>query len=144
MTNFEYWKDTLKDIVNGTDALAVVNGVPKRCSCVECSECDFDVEYCNSKTETLEWLLEEYIEKHKLTKKERMFCELVETGWIAKNNNNVVGWFKQKPHKKSNYWLCEKEWFYANRVFQEIDFPFIKKEDKEPWSVEDLLKLEVE
>lgn len=47
----------------------------------------------------IKWLAEEYVEPVKLNKKERLFCELVETGYVARDSNNRLYWYKNIPNK---------------------------------------------
>lgn len=143
MTNFEYWKKELEELVSKEDYIAVMNGVPTGCLGGfprECRDCIFDEETCGE-ISLLEWLLEEHIEKLKLTKKERLFCELVETGWITRDKNGTIWWDGKRPTKRSLSWVGGGETLHVDAIAK---FSFIKWEDEEPWSVEDLLKLEVE
>lgn len=109
----------------------------KQCSFVEVmgspKNCDFAVK--------AEELLEEYIEPKKLTKRERAFCEYAESGWIARDKNGTLGFYYVKPNKDNE----EGEWCYkyGYGLIGEL-FPFIKWEDKKPYSVEEMLKWEVE
>ena len=143
MTNFEFWKDRLAEITGRGGAVANVaieNDRPVRCSEIhDCKKCD----RCGKCTEgqLIKWLLEENIEKPKLTKKERMFCELVETGWIARDKNGSIWWNDKRPTKQVRTWSGARNVFHVGAITK---FSFIKWEDEEPWSVEDLLKLEVE
>lgn len=145
MTNFEFWKDTLAEIVETGGAganVAIVNDKPVRCSEIhDCKKCD-RCGKCNEAT-LIKWLMEKHIEKPKLTKKERMFCELVETGWIARDKDNKIWLHFNNPTKRADEWYGVGYSMY--HVFKGVTpFSFIKWEDEEPWAVEDLLKLEVE
>ena len=139
MTNFEYWKDELAKIAKTDDDIGILHGKPVECNDVcGCENCDRDGR-CNEAA-LIDWLMQEHIEKSKLTKKERMFCELVETGWIARDKNIGLWWHNEKPSKGKTTWSSG----FCSKLYPTVNFPFIKWEDKEPWSVEDLLKLEVE
>ena len=151
MTNFEYFKDEILEITRHNKNIAIVNDTPMCCGTAQCKDClrYGDDRCCNSAL--FEWLYADHIEKPKLTKKERMFCELVETGWIARDENGL-GWYftsltddNNKPFKRIDKWEC------CNMVpstYSKLDvltnnlFSFITWDDEEPWSVEDLLKLE--
>ena len=142
MTNFEHWKDKLKELASTANGVGVLNGVPVNCCAIDCEVCDLEVGEC-SDGQLLKWLLSEYVEKPKLTKKERKFCELVETGWIARDADRRIWIFLNKPPKSDFGWSEIGHSMYY--IFKDVDpFSFIKWEDEEPWSVEDLLKLEVE
>ena len=152
VTNFEYFKDEIIDILSvphhTASSLAVVDGGPKRCSEVDCTKCDLNYSIdgetnCTKKRKA--WLNAEHIEKPKLTKKERMFCELVETGWIARDKDDKLYHHKSKPIKGTYDWfggafdIC-----ISNTTISDCKISFITWDDEEPWSVEELLKLEVE
>jgi hypothetical protein len=147
MTNFEYYKDEILEIVNNDESLAVYknSSKPVKCGSITCKECiSSNIDDCEKGI--YNWLYAEHIEKPKLTKKERQFCELIETGWIARDNNGSLYRYSKAPCKRSGgTWtgfsgnsLC------VDNRFPGCTFSFITWDDAEPWSVEDLLKLEVE
>lgn len=82
----------------------------------------------------------------KLTKRERLFCELVEKGFMARDKDGVCFWYDSKPHKTDGegIWSNDGDVLLATKMTFDIDFNFIQWEDDLPWAVEDLLKLEVE
>lgn len=150
MKNFEYHKDKILEFVNDDEDFGCLeNG--KLCACndmLKCEECIFYGNNCSSNI--IKWLYEEHIEKPRLTKKERMFCELIETGWISRDENGDLYVRNYKPSKSRGYWfgMCGKPKehgcdYISNIIFHDV-FSFITWKDKEPWSVEELLKLEVE
>ena len=75
-----------------------------------------------------------------LTRRERAFCEYMCGGYIARDMSGDLCWYRYKPEKFENFWSTPEDFDQVEYA----DFAFIKWEDKEPWSVEDLLKLEVE
>lgn len=77
----------------------------------------------------------------KLTAKERAFCEVVNGGYITRDADNSIICFYHKPRKKDGVWWHPHSGY---RDLNEEFFPFIKWEDEEPWSIKDLLALEVE
>lgn len=77
----------------------------------------------------------------KLTAKERAFCEVVNGGYITRDADNSITCFYHKPRKKDGVWWHPHSGY---RNLNEEFFPFIKWEDKKPWSIKDLLALEVE
>ena len=140
MKNWEKYEERLKEI--GTCFAATKDGTVDECARTNCSVCTFYNLDISCELSRIKWLYQDYIEEPKLTKRERMFCELMQTGWIAKNQNGIVWIFSNKPHKVRDDWFGHSitratEWFKLN-------FDSIKWEDEEPWTVEDLLKLEVE
>lgn len=143
MTNFEKYRDEIVELCEKGENIAIVNGKLRTCKSVEnCEECD----YCWLKSEVIKWLYQENIEvleKPKLTQKQRKFCELVESGYIATDEDGTQYFYKSshKPHKEFDTW--ESVGFsYLDGL--DIHFDFITWFDCEPWSIEDLLKLEVE
>ena len=146
MTNFEYYKEEIATILNNGHTPMLHNGIPgscNECDCLDNSICDlYDETDCSAAF--LKWLYAEHIEKPKLTKKEKQFCELVETGWICRDALSNLWWFKERPEKSYPNWtIYDKESTCNDITHLSCKFSFITWY-KEPWSVEELLKLEVE
>lgn len=142
MTNFEYYKEEILEIINKGNSLGVCKNKPVNCNSIECSECvSSDGSGCDRGV--YKWLYAEHKEQPKLTKKERQFCELVETGWIARSKNGCLNLFSKRPTKLTNCWFSNYNPFSDLTLFN-FGFSFITWDDEEPWSIEDLLKLEVE
>ena len=141
MTNFEYWKDRILEIVKSDAGLALNNGNPTECHHISCGNCNFrsKTQICNIKR--FEWLYSEHEEKPKLTKRERKLCEALETGWIAADKDCAVYWFLHLPVKAITVYNGSPSMYLSGAGFQ---FDFIDFEDEEPWMVENLLQLEVE
>ena len=142
MTNFEkYHEEMIKKKL-----AAVKNGKPARCGSISCEECyRFEEGDCNN-IALLEWIAEEYEEpKPTLTKRQRALCEALEYGWIARDGNNALWHYSLKPEKdiEQNKWFCFHGvcFWLDTQIF--LDFPFIKWEDKEPHSIEEMLTWEV-
>ncbi|MCI8284276.1 MAG: hypothetical protein HFE90_03270 [Firmicutes bacterium] len=77
----------------------------------------------------------EITENFKLTNQEREFCKVIGHGYIARDQDGILNWHESQPIKFENLWIrginvCE--------LHGDI-FKFIKWEDAEPWSVEELL-----
>lgn len=139
-TNFEYYKDKiLNEFIKEykmhcfVRAMGIATGVEfhVRCEGGPCSDCEKIV---------FEWLYAEHIEAPKLTKRERAFCEAVQTGWIARDEDNGLYWYANIPEKNNEVWGGHT---YSKISHMKLDFAFIEWEDEKPWAVEDLLKLEV-
>lgn len=149
MTNFEYYKEEILEITNKGYAVAVIDNKPMECPAITyCDECQFKSRI-SCMRDRMKWLYEEHVEKPKLTKKERQFCELVDTGWIARDYDEKLFFYQiNKPCKNGTYWKTKGNRYQnlSQIMFMDIDldFTFITWEDEEPWSVEELLKLEVE
>lgn len=143
MTNFEFYKaDILKVIEQGATDIAIVGGKIRDCEISNCNTCMMHGDCCESKL--LAWLAEEHVEKPKLTKAERAFCEATQKGFIAKDMDGLLCLYRIKPTKGRNAWECMLADCIRISSFFETKFEFIKWDDAEPWSIESLLKLEVE
>lgn len=92
-------------------------------------------------------------EKPKLTLEEWLFCKMVRNGWISRDLNGRLFFRIYKPSKvksgkswviipNKNIDYTEESIIVEIKDFFNLDFSFIKWEDEEPWSIEDLLKLE--
>lgn len=104
--------------------------------------------YCDD-TERIRWGESEYVEKPTITSKEKKFLDLLLAKWkyIARDADEKLYVFDLPPSKKRNSWCIEGVFIcnYYNiseNLFGKM-FDFIKWEDEEPWSIEDLKKLEV-
>ena len=88
------------------------------------------------------WAESEYVETPVITSKEKKFLDLLLPNYkyIARDKNGFLLAYTEKPIK------ILETWGIANcaliNMF-DIKFDFIKREDEEPWSIEDLKKLEV-
>lgn len=147
MTNFEFYKEKILNYIADcyeTDCtpFAFIKAVGKKfeidCAVGHCKEC---------MQNALEWLYAEHIEPLKLTKRERAFCEVAQTGWISRDYNGNLTWRNNKPEKvfstNDKYWGGTGDAVWLDPLFKKDDFWFIWWSDEKPWSVEDLLKLEV-
>lgn len=142
MTNFEkYYEEIVEKKYR-----AVKNGKPISCKSIDCAECELYDEGTVCAYSLLEWLTEEYEElklKQILTKQQKKLCEDLKSGYIARSENDCLRWYEKKPKKGEFGWL--NSWssrLLLGKCFPE--FPFIKWEDKEPYSIEDMLTWEVE
>ena len=87
-------------------------------------------------------LLEEYKEPIKLTQFEYEYLKFAkenEYNFIARDKNNNLYLYSNKP------WKAENDWDYEDRttpVFAEL-FKFVKWENESPMLIEELLKCEV-
>ena len=145
MTNFEKWKDEISILLRRYEKVAVVNNEPCSCYKADCHSCDMNTPSISCQVSLLKWLYSEYKEPApKLTKREYGFLLFVENGYIARDSDNDLFWYENKPSRHIDEWRIDGGSATSfNRKIYTL-FPFIKWEDEEPWKVEDLLKLEVE
>lgn len=150
MTNFEFYKEEILNLINSGRVVAKANGKIVSCGATKCSDCDFKG---NCERNRFTWLYAEYFEKPMLNKYERALCQALYTGWIARNLiSNEVWWYEEKPIKDDECWYTKKKvgsgyinfsFYSVMNANPKIKFDFIKWNDDEPWSVKELLKLEV-
>lgn len=147
MTNFEKYKDFILDHINKGEAFGLYGGQLRECDEISCMKCELvSDQFCDDGwVKVLQWMLSEYEEHKKLTRRQRAFCEAVGTGWIARDKSGYLFAYSVMPIKRSNKWTTPSciSYFDISSVFF-TDFPFIKWEDDEPYSIEDMLKWEVE
>ena len=86
---------------------------------------------------------EEYIEKPKISRSDRTFLDYVPENYkyMARDEDGMLFAYKERPRKRSEIWICGSELFEIYKA--KVRFPMVKWENKEPWLIEDLKKLEV-
>ena len=151
MTNFEKYANTIINICNQDStevaiAMDIGTGVLRRCSEVGCKYCKFSSRFNDDQrceVNLVRWLLSEYQESApKLTKKERAFCEIIKgatIAYIARDKDGTLCIYGGCPYQDISTWITS--------CWIEIDtnlFQFITWESGKAWSMEELLKLEVE
>lgn len=139
-TNFEFYNGEIMEIVEQKKGIAVVNNRPIICDNTLCNICELKCDFCEWRF--IQWLLKDHIELPKLTKRERAFCEAVQAGWITRDKNGRIHWRDNEPEKTEGCWYGKTIAIPLNVLIRDC-FSFVKWEDEKPWSVEDLLKLEV-
>ena len=145
-TNFEFYKDEILKITATDSAIAVVDNNPVECGATKCQNCDLfgGIVGVHCRGMFIKWLYAEHIEQPKLTKRERAFCEAVQTGWIARDKSGVLTWTHKDTviKKEKDYWhYSGGNWILL--AIMDLKFDFVKWEDEKPWAVSELLKLEV-
>lgn len=143
MTNFEFYKKEIKDILNKDNYPALVDGKMVSCSEVDCVKCDFN-NGSSCSTTTIKWLFEEYEpKKPKINKRTKMFLDSLESGYVARDSDGDLCYFYEKPYKTDDdIWDDIGTWVDLS-AFPFLSLDFITWEDEESWNVEDLRKLEV-
>lgn len=148
MKNFEKWEKEILEITKTGNIVALKNGKPIICNIknIECNKCGFNSERECFVTRML-WFYQEYIEKPKLNKYEKAFCEALNNGYIARDLDGSLFVFEKRPSKANETW--RGDCFYVGfstikTINPKLKFNFVKWEDREPWSIKELLKLEIE
>lgn len=143
MTNYEKYYPIIKNIA-ANDRVAKQDKKLISCKEVSCFSCDFHIVGKDCDRIFIQWLCEEYIEPIKLTRKQRLFLEFLETGFIVRYESGKLGWYAEKPMWDGFVWVNKPSAPILVIDTQIVDFPFIESENKEPFSVEKMLALEVE
>ena len=141
MTNFEKHYNTIKEYAEKNRLFAIINNIPADCDGVgSCEKCYFynnESYHCHSSIYYIKWLLKE---NHILTKEEHAFCEMVNTGYLVRDENGELWYSKEKPYRRCSKWV-EPIFFMKPNLFPQ--FTFISWKD-EPHKIEDLLTYPVE
>ena len=108
----------------------------------------FNTNYKNSdivimkvyKDYTCKELLWERKEKPQLTEDEKVILRNIykKYKWVARDEDRTLSFHYVKPHKEAYFW-SSLEANYVDDLFPNL-FQFIKWEDEEPYSIEELLK----
>ena len=156
MKNREKFAKEILDIACEGKSIAVTKeGKIVKCTNISCESCMFDgcgkhigrSQACVDRLH--EWAESEYIEKPTITSKEKMFLDLILSKWtyLARDADEILYVFDSLPSKRINCWCIENmslcNYYYVSKKLFGNMFDFIKCEDEEPWSIEDLKKLEV-
>lgn len=144
MTNFEFYKDKILELAKNNKCFTIKNDAIVSCDDIFCYDCAFDDPDYICENKKTKWLYEEYTPpKPKLTKREHAFCEAVESGWLARDEDEELYLHQNKPEKRTITWVGDITSSEINLRFYP-SFDFITWEDDEPYSIEEMLKWEVE
>lgn len=156
MKNREKFAKEILDIAcNGRSIAVTKENKIVYCSNISCESCMFDgcgkhigrSQACSDRLR--EWTESEYVEKHTITSREKKFLDTLvfNCKYIARDGNNTLYIYYKKPirNDKAESWVSDDNsyYYYVSKDIFGIMFDFIKWEDEEPWSIEDLKKLEV-
>ena len=114
------------------------------CPETDCEKCLFNDDIdCDVSLE--QWSESEYIEKPTITSKEKKFLDILlpDCKYIARDSSNALYVYYKKPIRNKECWLSDDSYYCVSRDLYGSMFGFIKWDDEEPWSIEDLKKLEV-
>jgi hypothetical protein len=147
MINAEKYRDKLLKFIEKRDAGSFTFSKGKegdfwQCGRRPCFECGMVKERSNCSLARLKWLLSEYKEPVKLTKFERDILEYAlkntDYRFITRDDEDKLYFYSVKPRKYNRYWqyLAQNQ----RRLLSDDLFPFVKWEDDEPTSIEDVLE----
>ena len=155
MKNREKFAKEILDIACSGRSIAVTkeNNIAY-CSNISCESCMFDgcgkhigrSQACSDQLR--EWAESEYVEKPTITSREKKFLDILlpECKYIVREKNNTLYIYCCKPMRsyKNGVWTSNDDYYYLpKKMYGDDIFSFIKDDDEEPWSIEDLKKLEV-
>lgn len=144
MLNAEKHKKEILDITEEGYNFAVSKdrqNIVKGCNGNECENCIFDDNYYGCDFSRTKWLLSEYKENIKLTRLEfEMLKWLEKEGYkfIIRNPNDNPMAYDSKPEKVLHGWVHGNRYKLLSS-FDEL-FQFVRREDEEPTSIQDVLK----
>lgn len=141
MINAEKFKKEIRAMTDESTTFAFKADDPtviRKCNELDCHECLFNCGKCF--LERMRWIISEYKEPIKLSGLEYYlldFWNRKKYEYIARDSNNMVFVYHEKPSKNSKVWGS----LYEHRVIEEFDklFLFVKWEDEEPTSIKDVL-----
>lgn len=142
MINAEKFKKEILAMMDKNDRFAIDNkNVLRKCVDLKCSECLFGEGLCYF--ERMKWLLSEHKEPIKVSKLEYDILKYLSDNtvhmYIVRDGNGNIFLYDEEPQKSESapWWtgrgMCHMGMF--NKLFQ-----FIQWEDKEPTSIEYVLK----
>ncbi len=150
MKNKENFAKEILDIAcKGYPFSVTKSGEITFCDCFKCDMCKFYVpaDYKSCRIRRYEWSESEYVEKPTISSREKKFLDVLLPEWkyIARDSNNSLCIYPIKPIRFGKCWMVKNDYnyYYVSRDMYGSMFDFIKWEDEEPWSIEDLKKLEV-
>ena len=136
MTNFEKYKN---ELLEGKYAVSKEANELKFCFDLKCIDCKHSNGYA-CVNEILKWGFKEA--KFELNRRQRAFCEMVETGWLARDINGDLYYFRDNaPINKGGIWYKKEGHDKVERISgfdMYPDFPFITWKDN-PVSIEELM-----
>ena len=142
MLNVEKYKKEILAIRSEGGDFAISKGDPnliRNCMEFECDNCAFsNGNICTSNR--VDWLLSEYKETVKLSRLEYEILKFAinkNFEYIARDYDGQLYVFMEKPHKGESFWKIDG-YYYLLEMFSVL-FQFVKWEDEEPTSVEEVL-----
>ena len=145
MINAEKYRDEILAKVDKTERFAIEKdsqNVLRNCIDLECSECLFNEGTGLCYFERMKWLLSKYKKHIKLTRFEYEILEYLfknkQYRFIVRERNGYLYAYINKPRKYNNAWqslTCMR----SMNLFDDL-FQFVRWEDKEPTSIEEVLR----
>lgn len=146
MINAEKFKKEIRAMTDESTTFAFKADDPtviRKCNELDCHECLYNCGKCF--LERMRWIVSEYKEPIKLTKLEYSILTYIlkntECRYITRNKSRSLCVHSYKPVKDTKYghWTAVCDKVKSCEVFNNL-FPFIKWEDTEPTSIQEVLK----
>ena len=145
----KFAKEILNIACNGGVIAVTKDNKVVCCRDINCEQCLFYKGddyggYCDD-TERIRWVESEYVDKPTITSREKKFLDalLSNCKYIARDKDNLLYVYYGKPIRGNKFWISDYACYDIPKDMYGDVFSFIKWEDEEPWSIEDLKKLEV-
>lgn len=146
MLNAERFKKEILDLTEGGYYFAVRKdrqNIARSCDDLKCEDCIFgEEEDCDCSFSRMKWMLSEYREHVKISKLEygilEYLLEKIQYRFIVREKSDNIYIYKRKPKKGLGAWDISTGMQNLN-IFVNL-FPFIKWEDSEPTSIQDVLE----
>ena len=146
MTNFEFYKDKILDIIKNGNEFALVNNEIIECKDSEsyCDECSFKGANCAS--DCIKWLYEEYKEPitPTITQQEKALLEIINYDFFIRNHLGEIHATSKEP--KIYYGKAvidgDADSINLSKAF-DVSFDFITWKTDKIWTRQELLSLEV-
>lgn len=138
MKNYEKYSEQLKHLHFAEDCNNAYKKI-KKTSCLEGGMCCRDCEF-KSIEAFLKFMNEEYKEPIQLSYDEYVILKNLPSNWkyICRDGDGMVCLFEYKPNKGVSMWkFCGRR--ISFKVFEHL-FQFIKWEDEEPYSIQQLIE----
>lgn len=149
MKNREKYAKEILDIACLGKSIAMdLNGNLVSCGDIDCYECEFHENYYDNDdcyVSIKKWCESDYVEKPKISESDKRFLDYLPDNykWLIRNENGLLYAYNCKPQKDYvSMWFGEGAVLKISKQYK-VTFPMVKWEDKEPWLIEDLKKLEV-
>lgn len=133
MKNWEFYEEQIKkcDYNFGMENNEIFD-----CSDKPCRRCYFSSIHDLCEKSRIKFLYQEHETIH-LTDDEKTLCRMIGGGWITRDSDGELWWYKKKPTKGTvGSWLDRSgSALEISSPFPQCKFDFIKWEDEEPWEV---------
>lgn len=146
MKNIEKYSKEILEYASSTEkAIAVCKETMKPCDCsatsIRCKNCICSVDDSCENEPLYKWAMAEYIERPKISKRDRTFLDYLEGyKYMARDKNGDLYAYTSVPIRTNTSW---RDATCKNLCSLDICFPMVKWSDEALWVIDFLKKLEV-